>query len=176
MGLLKPTKGNLLVDNLNISERNKKELIQVWMKKISLVPQDIFLNDNSFAENIAFGVPKNKIKENLVRESAKKALIHSFIKNTERGYRTFVGERGVKLSGGQKQRIAIARALYKESDLIVLDEATSALDTITEMNIINSINKLDKKLTIVMIAHRLSTLDICDRVITIKEGKLIQED
>ena len=143
------------------------------MKKIALVPQDIYLTDNSFTENIAFGVPNNKINHKLVRECAKKALIESFINESKNGYKTFIGEKGIKLSGGQRQRIAIARALYKKSEVIILDEATSALDSKTEELVMKSINGFSKNTTIIMIAHRLSTLEICDRVITIDNGKIV---
>ena len=173
MGLLKPSNGSLYIDNLKISESYSEKYIFSWMKKIALVPQDIYLTDSSFTENIAFGVPYNKINHKLVRECARKALIESFINESKNKYKTLVGEKGIKLSGGQRQRIAIARALYKKAEVIILDEATSALDSMTEELVMKSINGLSKNITIIMIAHRLSTLEICDRVLTIENGKIV---
>ena len=173
MGLLNPSSGSFYIDNLNISESDSEKYKYSWMKKIALVPQDIYLTDNSFIENIAFGVPNNEINFKLVKECAKKSLIESFINESRNGYRTIIGEKGIKLSGGQRQRIAIARALYKKAEVIILDEATSALDTKTEELVMKSINNLSKNITIIMIAHRLSTLEICDRVITIENGKIV---
>ena len=173
MGLLNPSSGSFYIDNLNISGSDSEKYKYSWMKKIALVPQDIYLTDNSFIENIAFGVPNNEINFKLVKECAKKSLIESFINESRNGYRTIIGEKGIKLSGGQRQRIAIARALYKKAEVIILDEATSALDTKTEELVMKSINDLSKNITIIMIAHRLSTLEICDRVITIENGKIV---
>ena len=172
MGLLKPSKGSFYIDNLNISESYSEKYIFSWMKKIALVPQDIYLTDNSFLENIAFGVPHDEINSKLVRECARKSLIENLINESRNGYKTNIGEKGIKLSGGQRQRIAIARALYKKAEVIILDEATSALDNYTEDLVMKSINGLSKNITIIMIAHRLSTLENCDRVLTLKNGKI----
>lgn len=173
MGLLKPSEGLFYIDNLNITESNSEKYIYSWMKKIALVPQDIYLTDNSFLENIAFGVPYHEINHKLVKECAKKSLIESFINQSRYGFKTNIGEKGIKLSGGQRQRIAIARALYKKAEVIILDEATSALDNKTEDLVMESINGLSENITIIMIAHRLSTLEICDRVVTIENGKIV---
>ena len=132
IGLLKPNKGKLLVDGISIYDSTKIENLVKWQNLITYVPQDIFLTDNSFLENIAYGIPLEFININHAIECAKNARIHDFIESTIDGYKTVVGERGIKLSGGQIQRIGIARALYKDSKIIVFDEATSALDNETE--------------------------------------------
>jgi ATP-binding cassette subfamily B protein len=127
-------------------------------------------------ENIAFGVEKENIDLNRVIKVAKNAQIHSFIKNHKDGYNALVGERGVRLSGGQRQRIGIARALYKGAKVLLLDEATSALDESTETEVMKSIAKLDSNLTVIIIAHRISTLSNCDSIIQIENGKIIKQD
>ena len=166
MGLLTPNSGQFKVDDRNIDKEN----IRDWQLKISHVPQNIFLADSSIMENIAFGIPLNKINYDKVVSAAKKAHIHETIMAIETGYNTKVGERGVRLSGGQRQRIAIARALYKESSLIIFDEATSALDNSTENEVMAAIDSLDDELTIIIVAHRLSTLKSCDKIIQIDNG------
>ncbi len=173
MGLLKPTNGKFYIDDLNLYDKTSKSLVYSWMKKIALVPQDIYLTDGTFIENIAFGIPSGKIDLELVKRCAKNALIDSFIEQSIDGYNTRIGERGIKISGGQRQRIAIARALYKKAELIILDEATSALDINTERLVMQSINSINKNITLIMIAHRLSTLKKCDRIITLQNGKII---
>ena len=149
--------------------------LKKWMRTISHVPQDIYLKDGTIAENIAFGFKKD-LSLTRVIEAAKKAQIHEFIKSTKNGYSSFIGERGVKLSGGQRQRIGIARALYKNSKILILDEATSALDEFTERNLINDINNIGNDITIISIAHRHSTLKNFDRIIEIKNGILLKEN
>lgn len=166
IGLLPPSSGKLLVDGVEIGKNNRC----AWMRNIAHVPQSIFLSDSSIAENIAFGVPRDEIDYLRVFDCAKQVLLGSLIEQWPEKYETTIGERGVRLSGGQKQRVGIARALYKKADLIILDEATSALDTNTENAVINSINQLDGKITILMIAHRLSTLKKCDSIITVIGG------
>ena len=143
-----------------------------WRKNIALVPQDIYLNDTSIEENIAFGEPQCEIDKNRVIESAIKAKIDDFIESLPDKYKTRVGERGTRLSGGQIQRIAIARALYKNPDILIFDEGTSALDKLTETKIMNSLSSLSKNLTIIIIAHRLTTVENCDKVIEIEFGKI----
>ena len=169
MGLLKPTYGEILVDGINI---HMGKNIEVWMKKLSHVPQNIYLTDNSFAENIAFGIRRDNIDFDKVKECAKIAKIASYIESSARGYDTKVGEGGINLSGGQRQRIGIARSLYKKSELIIFDEATSALDKKTEEEVMNSIKNLSKEKTIFIVTHRLSTLRFCDKVIKIEKGIL----
>ena len=158
LGLSEPSNGEFVVDGINIYKNKDDSTVQYWRNIVSHVPQNIFLADASFAENIAFGIPKAEIDILRVKKSAKKAQIANYIEDTKNGYKTIVGERGIKLSGGQKQRIAIARALYKNSKILVFDEATSALDSKTENSIISSIEILSKEITIIMVAHRLSTL------------------
>jgi len=170
MGLLKPFKGDLCIDGNQITQSN----VNTWQSKISHVPQTIFINDSSIASNIAFGVPENEIDLERVKHVAEVAQIHDAIILLDHGYNTVVGEMGSKLSGGQRQRIAIARALYRKFDVLVFDEATSALDTKTEKDLMNAINALTPKPTIVMIAHRISTLDNCDVIYELNKGKILR--
>jgi ATP-binding cassette, subfamily B, bacterial PglK len=165
MRLLTPTSGKLLVDSLVINEDNKK----FWQAHISHVPQTVYLSDASIEENIAFGISKKLIDHDRVKSAAKKSQISNLIDGWKDGYETTVGERGVKLSGGQRQRIGIARALYKKSTVLIFDEATSALDSQTEKKIMNTIKSLDSELTILIIAHRISTLKDCDQIIDLSE-------
>ncbi len=174
IGLLYPTAGSVFVDNTKLDfENNFKDIIN-WRMNIAHVPQSIYLSDSSIAQNIAFGIPKENVDFNLVRDAARKAQIDSFIEQMPKGYQTYVGERGIKLSGGQRQRIAVARALYREAKLLVFDEATSALDNNTEQAIMNSIENLSSELTIILIAHRLSTVKNCDRIFELNDGELIK--
>ena len=170
MGLLVPTSGRLLIDGADLHDLHHPERLLAWRAAIAHVPQSIYLADSSIAENIAFGVPRETIDLDRVKRSASQAQIASFIESNLDGYDSFVGERGIRLSGGQRQRIGIARALYKNAKMLVLDEATSALDTTTESALIDTVNKLTEDITIVMIAHRLSTLKRCDRIIRLTEG------
>jgi ATP-binding cassette, subfamily B, bacterial PglK len=170
MGLLSPSKGEFLVDGVSITERNVAE----WRSHIAHVPQSIFLTDGSVRENIAFGVPAAQIDDAVVRESARRAQIAKEIESWAEGYDTVVGERGVQLSGGQRQRIGIARALYKKADLVIFDEATSALDTATEESVMDSIASLNSDITILMIAHRLSSLKNCTQIIEFRKPNVTQ--
>ena len=170
MGLLAPTAGRVLVDGMDLHDPAHPERLAAWRATIAHVPQSIYLADSSIAENIAFGVPRDKIDMDRVRMAASQAQIASFIEASLEGYDSFVGERGIRLSGGQRQRIGIARALYKKASVLVLDEATSALDTATEQALMDAVNSLSKELTVVMIAHRLSTVQRCDRVIKLERG------
>lgn len=170
MGLLNPTEGSLEVDGQIVDDTNKR----AWQSHIAHVPQAIFLADSSIAENIAFGVPKAKIDYDRVKLAAKQAQIADAIESWPLQYKTFVGERGVRLSGGQRQRIGIARALYKQADVIVFDEATSALDTETEQAVMQAIDNLSENLTIIIIAHRLTTLKNCSQIIELASGKVKQ--
>jgi len=163
IGLLDPTKGQLLVDDTIINFQNKI----AWQKHISIIPQNIFLNDVSFAENIAIGIEPKEINIEKVKNAARQAHINDFIESTHNQYNEKVGERGVRLSGGQRQRIGIARALYREAKIILFDEATNQLDTDTESLIMQSINNLDKEITVIFIAHRLSTLVNCDQIVNL---------
>ena len=149
-------------------------IIKNWRASIAHVPQNIYLSDSTIEENIAFGIRKINIDSNLVKSCAEKAQLNNFIKNLSMGYQTFVGEKGVKLSGGQKQRIAIARALYKKADILFLDEATSALDNKTEGEFLKAIDKLSSDTTIIIVAHRLSTIKKCNKIIELSKGKIIK--
>ena len=174
MGLLTPTDGRVLVDGADLHDPAHPERLAAWRAAIAHVPQNIYLADNSIAENIAFGVPKEQIDLDRVKQAAAQAQIASFIEASSEGYASFVGERGIRLSGGQRQRIGIARALYKQARVLVLDEATSALDNDTEATVMKSVEDLNRSLTVVMIAHRLSSIERCDRVIQLKHGQIAQ--
>ena len=173
MGLIKPSNGNLYIDNIDIS---RDEIKGNWTLNISHVPQSIFLRDATIAENIAFGESLNTIDFELLERASQIAHIYNFIKKRDQGFMTKVGERGIRLSGGQRQRIAIARAIYQNKNLLVLDEATSALDENTEKNIINSIIKNRKELTIIMVTHRIKSLLYCDKVFEIKDKKVLKKN
>jgi ATP-binding cassette subfamily B protein len=168
MGLLHPNEGSLNVDGVTITQQNHR----AWQAHIAHVPQAIFLADTSIAENIAFGIPPDQIDFDRVREAAEKSQIAQIIETWERQYHTVVGERGVRLSGGQRQRIGIARALYKKADVIVLDEATSALDNDTERAVMHAVEGLSDELTVLIVAHRLTTLKNCTQVIELVDGKI----
>jgi len=175
MGLLEPTSGRILVDGEDLHDSRFPERLLAWRATIAHVPQSIYLSDSSIAENIAFGLSKDQINLALVREAAKQAHIADFIESSPDGYNTFVGERGVRLSGGQRQRIGIARALYKNAQWLIFDEATSALDNETEAAVMDSIEGLSRSLTVILIAHRLSTVERCDRVIKLDQGCVLSE-
>jgi ABC-type bacteriocin/lantibiotic exporter with double-glycine peptidase domain len=166
MGLLLPEEGALEVDGKCMTAINCRG----WQAHIAHVPQSIFLADSTIEENIAFGVPKNKIDHERVKQSARQAQIADSIETWPHQYQTFVGERGIRLSGGQRQRIGIARALYKQADVIIFDEATSALDNETEQAVMQSIEGLSKDLTILIIAHRLTTLKNCTQIVELGGG------
>ncbi|QNJ24558.1 ABC transporter type 1/ ATPase component [Synechococcus sp. SYN20] len=173
MGLLQPTAGRIVVDGHDdLHDPQQPELLMAWRSTIAHVPQSIYLADSSIAENIAFGLPPEQIDLARVREAAQQAQIASFIESSAQGYDSFVGERGIRLSGGQRQRIGIARALYKRAQVLVLDEATAALDNATEQAVMEAVEVLSRDLTIVMIAHRLSTVERCDRVIKLDQGTI----
>ena len=165
VGLLDPTKGKLIVDDILINSQNKS----AWQKNIAIVPQNIFLNDVSIAENIAIGIEKDKIDLEKIKNVARQAQISDLVENKPNQYNEKVGERGIKLSGGQKQRIGIARALYRNAKIILFDEATNQLDVDTETLIMDSMYSLDKEITVILIAHRLSTLERCDKVIDLSK-------
>ena len=173
MGLIQPNSGFISVDGIQIYNKENKSKLQKWRNKIAHIPQNIFLADASVSENIAFGIETKEINFDRVVKAAKISRIHDFIQNELGGYDKFVGEKGINLSGGQLQRIGIARALYKKSNFLVMDEATSAMDENTERKIIESIYKLKNRPTIIMIAHRLSTLKNCDQIIHIHSGEII---
>ena len=171
MGLLEPTTGRIKVDGRPLDDETRP----CWQAALAHVPQAIFLIDDSIAANIAFGVAGAEIDRERVRACAVAAHIAEFVEGLPEGYETTVGERGMRLSGGQRQRIGIARALYKRARVLILDEATSALDDETEAAVMRSIMALGPELTIVMIAHRRSTLDGCDRIVRLEGGRIVEE-
>jgi ABC-type multidrug transport system fused ATPase/permease subunit len=166
MGLLQPTEGGLEVDGQLVTAINAR----AWQAHIAHVPQVIYLTDSTVEENIAFGVPVDRIDRARVRWAAKQAQIDGVILTWPDAYSTFVGERGIRLSGGQRQRIGIARALYKQADVIVFDEATSALDNDTEKVVMQAIEGLNAELTVLIIAHRLTTLKNCTKIVELADG------
>lgn len=168
MALLNPTDGAILVDGRPITG----DLQRSWQSVISHVPQAIYLADASIGENIAFGLPASEIDHSRVKEAAEHAQIAEFIEGCREGYASMVGERGVRLSGGQRQRIGIARALYREASVLILDEATSALDGATEAAVLSAIEGLDRELTMLIIAHRLTTLRGCDKIVLLDSGRI----
>ena len=170
MGLLEPSNGTIEIDGVPLTIENNRG----WQAHIAHVPQHIFLSDASVEENIAFGIEKENIDSERVQLAADQAQISTTIESWPKRYKTYVGERGVKLSGGQQQRIGIARALYKNADVIIFDEATSALDDKTENAVMESINNLSKDLTVLIIAHRLTTLKNCSNIVKLDNGIIEQ--
>jgi len=172
MGLLDPTHGTLEVDENVITSSNRR----AWQSRIAHVPQNIYLSDSTLEENIAFGIPVEEIDSSLVRRAAISADIDSVINEWPLKYKTILGERGIRLSGGQRQRIGIARALYKQADVLFLDEATSSVDTTTESSIMKAIEKLGNDVTLIIIAHRITTLKNCSRILELtNEGKICEK-
>ena len=169
LGLLEPQEGTLEVDGKIINENNYR----AWQKVIGYVPQNIYLADDTISANIAFGMEPNNINQKDVEDAAKIANLHEFVMNElPNQYLTTTGERGIRLSGGQRQRIGIARALYHKPKVLILDEATSALDNVTEKIVMDAVNNLDKDITIILIAHRLSTVKKCDKIYLLEKGEL----
>ncbi len=170
LGLLKTKEGTIRADGRDVKEHYRK-----WLKNIGYIPQMIFMLDDNIRRNVAFGVPDDKIDEDRVWAVLKEAQLDEFVKTLHDGLDTGIGERGVRLSGGQRQRIGIARALYNNPEILILDEATSALDNDTEAAIMESINKFHGKKTLVIIAHRLQTIEKCDIVYRVEDGKALIE-
>lgn len=171
LGLIMPQKGEIYVDDTLITESNKRG----WQNLLGFVPQSIFLSEGSIAENIAFGIPADEINYKQVKKALVLAHLTELVNELPEGVHTKVGERGVQLSGGQRQRIGIARALYNEADVLIFDEATSALDGITEKIIMDAIHEFTGKKTIIMIAHRLKTVQKCDTIYLMEKGKVIDQ-
>jgi len=169
LGLLIPTTGNILIDGIALDENNTA----LWQRNIGYVPQDVFLIDDTIIRNIAFAATDNNISIEEIKSVCRVAGISKFIEGLPEGYQTVVGERGAKLSGGQVQRIGIARALYKNPNVVVFDEATSALDNITERAVMEAVNNLSHKKTIIMIAHRLSSIRNCDTIYVMDKGRIV---
>ena len=159
----------MTVDGVRIIDSNRR----AWQKTVGYVPQHIFLMDDTVAANIAFGVAPNNINMAAVKRAARIANLHDFVAGElEQGYDTLLGERGIRLSGGQRQRVGIARALYRDPDLLIMDEGTSALDNITERAVMEAVNKLAHAKTLILIAHRLTTVRACDRIFLLEHGRL----
>ena len=172
MGLTTPAQGVVKVDGRSLTDEAS---LAYWQNQIAHVPQSIYLSDASMTENIAFGVPIEDIDSERVALVCQQTKLDDFVKSLPHGYQTVVGERGVRLSGGQRQRIAIARALYREASVLIFDEATSALDSDTEAGVIEAIEKLNLELTIIMVAHRVTTLAICDKVVRLEGGRIVSQ-
>ena len=171
LGLLRPHKGKMLVDGKEINSEN----IKMWQKNIGYVSQSIYILDDSFKNNIAFGIPKDEIDDEKINNATKLAQLETFINELPEGLNTFAGEQGVRISGGQLQRIGIARALYNNPSILVFDEATSALDNKTEKSVMDSITNLQGNKTIIIIAHRLTTVKDCDIIIELDKGSIIKK-
>jgi ATP-binding cassette, subfamily B, bacterial PglK len=167
LGLLQPTRGQVLVDGVDVHEHPQR-----WQRNIGVVPQMVFLIDGSLRRNICLGVPENEIDQRLLDEAVHLAQLETYVSGLPNGLDTMVGERGVRVSGGQRQRIAIARALYRRPSVLVFDEGTSSLDTLTEGEIIRALERLRGERTIITIAHRLSTVRSCDRIVLIQAGRV----
>ena len=168
LGLLKPSKGSLLYNGEEL-----KGSLSRWQSQIAYLPQQVFLIDNTLRNNVALGINDNEIDDQLVHESLNNASLQEFVDTLPQGIETKLGERGVRLSGGQRQRVAIARAFYHGRNVLVMDEATSALDNETESEIVEEIKRLKGKKTIIVIAHRLTTVQHCDRIYSLEKGKII---
>jgi ABC-type bacteriocin/lantibiotic exporter with double-glycine peptidase domain len=172
LGLLEPQKGTLEVDNTVITKKNLKS----WQRSIGYVPQHNYLADQSIAANIAFGINSKDINQDSVEKASKIANLHKFVINElPKQYQTIIGERGVRLSGGQRQRIGIARALYHNPKVLILDEATSALDNKTEKTIMDAVKNLSKRITVILVAHRLNAVKSCDIIVQFKKGNIISQ-
>ena len=171
LGLLPPTSGTITVDGWNIFEH-----MHEWHKMLGYIPQSIYLSDDSILNNVAFGIDEDKIDIEAVREALRKAQLLEYVESLPDGLNTFVGDRGVRLSGGQRQRIGIARALYHNPDILVLDEATSALDNETEQAVMESIENLQGLKTMIIIAHRLTTIKKADLILSVEKGSMIVKE
>ena len=171
LGLIKPQQGQLKIDENIIDSKNCRS----WQNTIGFVAQNIFLSEGSISENVAFGIPKDQINQNQVHRALKLAHLDDLVKSFEDGIHTRVGERGIQLSGGQRQRIGIARALYYKAEVLVFDEATSSLDGITEKMIMEAIHNFSGQKTIIMIAHRLKTVQKCDQIFFVDKGRVIDK-
>ena len=171
LGLLTPNSGEVRVDRVNIREN-----LRNWQDQIGYVPQSIFLTDDTLRRNVAFGLPENKIDYNAITHAIRAAQLEEFVASLPDGLETLVGERGIRLSGGQRQRIGIARALYHDPPVLVLDEATSSLDTATERGVMEAVTALQGIKTLIIVAHRLSTVEHCDHLIRLEHGNVVAEE
>jgi ABC-type multidrug transport system fused ATPase/permease subunit len=170
IGLLIPSSGAIVVNGWSIADDPRR-----WQDRIGYVPQHVYLMDTTIRRNVAFGLPEKSIDDQKVEESLRSANLWQFVQSLPNGWDTVVGERGVRLSGGQRQRLGIARALYGKPEVIVLDEATSALDAETEREIVESFREIAHDRTLIVVAHRTSTLTYCSRLIRLEGGRIVQE-
>jgi ABC-type multidrug transport system fused ATPase/permease subunit len=170
LGLLVPASGSVTIDGVDIQTN-----LRGWQDQIGYVPQSIFLTDDTLRRNVAFGLPADQIDEAAVLRAIRAAQLEQFVNDLPQGLDTIVGERGVRLSGGQRQRIGIARALYHDPPVLVLDEATSSLDTTTERGVMEAVRALHGKKTLLIVAHRLTTVEHCDRLFRLERGRVVQE-
>ena len=169
LGLIPEYQGRIFIDDIDF-----REAIKSWQAQIGYVPQSVFLTDDSLRKNIAFGVVSEEIDEQRLQNAIDEAQLRSFVDSLENGVDSIVGERGARISGGQQQRVGIARALYRNPSILVLDEATSALDSDTEAEFMDTVKKMQGHITKVIIAHRVSTLRGCDRLIRLSHGQVVQ--
>ncbi|MDY4069540.1 MAG: ATP-binding cassette domain-containing protein, partial [Lachnospiraceae bacterium] len=170
LGLLNIREGQITADGTDIQTNYRS-----WLKNVGYIPQMIFLLDDDIRKNVAFGIPEEEIDEDRLWYALKEAQLDEFVKTLPEGIHTGIGERGIRISGGQRQRIGIARALYNDPEVLILDEATSALDNDTEAAIMESINRFQGRKTLVIIAHRLQTIEKCDMVYRVENGKILRE-
>jgi ABC-type multidrug transport system fused ATPase/permease subunit len=168
LGLLEPTKGRIQIDGQQLSDVRR-----AWQANLGLVPQDIYLLDDSILKNVAFGIPEDEIDREQVEECLRIAQLSEFVANSTQGLETRIGERGTSVSGGERQRIAIARALYASPTLLILDEGTSAIDTVTELNLVNELKSSAVIDTVIVVSHRLSSLRICDSIAIMDHGRIV---
>ena len=171
LGLITPDKGKVLIDDKRLSQKN----LRSWQDSLGFVSQVIFLADASIRENIAFGIKPENIDDKRIKDALKLSHLDEFVSELPNGIDTRVGERGVQLSGGQRQRVGIARALYNNADILIFDEATSALDSITEKHIMDAIHDFSGRKTIIMIAHRITTVEQCDIIYLIEDGEVVDQ-
>lgn len=171
LGLFQPQSGTITIDGIELTEQNER----LWRRRVGYVPQTVFLTNASITENIALGIPKNQIDHVAVTRAAQMAQAEEFIDLLPDAYDTMVGERGVKLSGGQRQRLGIARALYHQPDVLIFDEATSALDGMTEDGVMQAVQTLSQQCTMILIAHRLRTIQACDRIVMLESGVVVAD-
>ena len=171
LGLYPPASGTITVDGVELTEQNER----AWRKRVGYVPQAVFLTNASIEKNIALGIPEHEIDREAVQRAARMAQAEEFISQLPDGYGTVVGERGVKLSGGQRQRLGIARALYHNPDVLVFDEATSALDGMTEDAVMQAVQDLSQERTMILIAHRLRTVQACNRIVMLDGGTIVAD-
>jgi ABC-type multidrug transport system fused ATPase/permease subunit len=168
LGLLEPDEGRITIDG-----RNLAEVRRAWQANLGLVPQDIYLLDDTILKNVAFGISEDEIDRERVVESLRIAQLSDFLAESALGVETPIGERGTSVSGGERQRIAIARALYGSPSLLILDEGTSAIDTVTELNLVGELKRASVIDTIIVVSHRLSSLRICDSIAIIDRGRIV---